>query len=83
MYLLRNIPKNIKIIVAIIVMLVLFLVGYYIFLQATRTGKIAVDVATVPADASVDISGTNYGSANTIYLQPNTNYSVKINKNGF
>ncbi len=64
-------------------MLVLFLVGYYIFLQATRTGKIAVDVATVPADASVDISGTNYGSAKTIYLQPNKNYSVKIHKNGF
>lgn len=80
---LENIPRKTKIAgVVTILLLVVAAIGYNIYTQTTRAGKIAVTIASAPADAAITIDNVRT-SPGTVYLTPNQKHTVKAEKDGF
>jgi hypothetical protein len=73
--------KNIKLSLVVIVLIVVALLGYWIFNAVTRSGKIAVIVTSVPGDAVITANDTRI-LPGTVYLKPG-NYTFKASKTGF
>lgn len=57
-------------------------IGYSIYLQQERQGKIAITVTAVPNDTTITLNGSQKISPGVIYLAPGT-YSVRGHKDGF
>jgi hypothetical protein len=79
---LRELPRNAKIIGTLVLVVIIALVGYGIYKQVAKTSNVAVTVAVAPSDATITIDG-KAASTGTTYLAPNKNYKVTISKNGF
>lgn len=73
--------NNLKLVVGFIVLLILILAGYFAYISISRSGKVAVTVNAVPADATITFNGTEV-SPGTIYLTPG-GYEIKATKEGF
>lgn len=74
--------KKLRAIGLVFILLVVSAIGYGIYLQTTRAGKIAVTVMTTPRDAQVHIDGREV-ALGTIYLEPDRTYTVTFHKEGF
>lgn len=79
---LRDLPTNVKLGIAAVIIVVVALLGYGIYKQMSTAGEIAVTVSVAPGDAQVTVDGKNV-AAGTIYLKPGKTYPVKVSKDGF
>jgi hypothetical protein len=79
---LRDLPTNVKLGVAALIVIILALLGYGIYKQAMMAGGIAVTVSVAPNDAKISVDGKTVGPG-TIYLKPGKKYTVKASKDGF
>jgi hypothetical protein len=65
----------------VITLIVVALLGYWIFNSVTRSGKIAVTITAVPGDAVITANDTRI-LPGTAYLKPG-DYTFKASKTGF
>lgn len=79
---LRDLPTNVKLGAAAVIVIIVALVGYGIYKQVSTTGEIAVTVSVAPGDARVNVDGKDV-AVGTIYLKPGKAYPVKVSKDGF
>jgi len=61
--------------------MLLLLVGYFVYITNERSGKIAVEVVAVPGDAHITINNAVF-SPGIAYLKPGY-YEIKATKEGF
>jgi PEGA domain-containing protein len=73
--------RNRRLIVSIVFLIIIGLIGYAIYLQVSRIGKIPIIIAAVPSDTKVVIDGQTTSSG-TFYVKPGT-YTVTGKKDGF
>ena len=79
---LRQYRKPILLTFAVVVLLGAGIVGYSLYIQHTRQGKIAITVTAVPGDTKITLNGSQKIGTGVVYLTPGT-YSVLGQKDGF
>jgi hypothetical protein len=77
----NNSRNKLRAVLFLIGIIVLLLIGYFIYITTTRQGKTAVDVIAVPGDAAITLNNVKVTSG-TIYLKAGE-YKVKATKEGF
>ena len=78
----QNTRRNVTLGITLLIAILIATIGYFVYTQITRTGKIPVSVVTAPRDAEITIDNEKIGNG-TAYLVPDHTYTVKVHKEGF
>lgn len=73
--------NNLRIIIAFVIVVVMIIIGYFIYTSVSRSGKIPVTINAVPSDAQITLNDVEV-SMGTVYLKPG-GYKIKAGKEGF
>lgn len=79
---LRDLPTNVKIGAAAVIVIIVALLGYGVYKQTVIANNVAVTVTVAPKDATITVDGKTMGQG-TIYLKPGKKYPVTVSKDGF
>ena len=61
--------NNLRIIIAFVIVVVMIIIGYFIYTSVSRSDKIPVTINAVPSDARITLNDVEV-STGTVYLKP-------------
>ena len=78
----NEIPTKIKVTIFAAICIIIALLGYGVYLQVSKTDKVAVAINSAPSDVAIKVDGQSVG-ASPVYLAPNKTYKFTVSKDGF